>query len=223
MLIGERMSQPIISLQPEMPIIEALTILKEARIRRAPVIQAGRLLGIVSDKDLLNASPGSSEPANLWEMNYLLSKVTVGEIMSRDVLTVTEDTPIEQAALLMADHKIGGLPVTRGDQVVGMITETDLFKVFLEVMGARELGVRVTVRVEEARGQLALLTAAISSAGGNFVAFGTFSSDAADRRILTFKVSELDEAKVRQIVSPLVLEIIDLRTCCAPPELPATS
>lgn len=100
----------------------------------------------------------------------------------------------------------------RGDELVGIITETDLFKIFLELMGAREPGVRVTVLVPEKRGQLAQLTQAIASQGGNFVAFGVFSGESPANRLVTFKVTEMDENKVRQLIEPLVLRVIDIQT-----------
>jgi acetoin utilization protein AcuB len=160
MLVGERMSHPIISIAPDMPVHDALDMFKRERIRRAPVVKEGKLIGIVSDKDLLNASPSPASSLSVWEMNYLLSKITVSEVMTKKVLTVSEDTPIEEAARIMADNKIGGLPVMRDGHVVGIITETDLFKIFLEFMGAREKGVRVTALIEEKPGQLAKITTA---------------------------------------------------------------
>lgn len=214
MLVGERMSHPVITIPPDMPIIDALTMMKREKIRRAPVVKDGRLVGIVSDKDLLNASPSPATSLSVWEMNYLLSRIAIKDVMTRKVLTVNEDTPIEQAARIMADNKIGGLPVMRGDNIVGIITETDLFKIFIELMGARDMGVRVTALLHEEKGQLARLTKAIAEAGGNFIAFGQFTGDQPDNWLITFKVSELDEDTVRRITEPLVERIVDIRTCC---------
>lgn len=215
MLVGERMTHPVITIRPDMPIVDALNLMKRERIRRTPVVKDGKLVGIVSDKDLLNASPSPATSLSVWEMNYLLSKITVKDVMTKNVLTVTEDTPIEQAARIMADNKIGGLPVVRGEQIVGIITETDLFKIFLEMMGAREMGVRVTALLHEERGQLARLTRTISEAGGNFVAFGTFSGENPSNRLVTFKVEGLDEDTLRKMVEPLVEKLVDIRFCCS--------
>ncbi len=214
MLVGERMSYPVITILPNMPIVDALNLMKRERIRRTPVVKDGKLVGIVSDKDLLNASPSPATSLSVWEMNYLLSKITVKDVMTKKVLTVSEDTPIEQAARTMADNKIGGLPVMRGEQVVGIITETDLFKIFLELMGAREMGIRVTALIHEEHGELAKLTQAISSAGGDFIAFGQFSGEDTSNRMVTFKVSNLDEEQVKQITAPIVEKILDIRSCC---------
>jgi len=191
MFVRERMSRPVIFVSPEMPIHDALALFKKEHIRRAPVIKDGKLVGIISEKDLLNASPSPVSSLSIWEMNYLLSKVAVKQVMTKKVLTVTEDTPIEEAARIMADNKIGGLPVMRDGKVVGIITETDLFKVFLELLGAREKGVRVTALVENTPGQLAKVTKAVADAGGNFIAFGQFAGEDAGTRLITFKVDGL--------------------------------
>lgn len=206
------MSHPVITMSPDLPIVDALNLMKRERIRRAPVVKDGKMVGIVSDKDLLNASTSPATSLSVWELNYLLSKITVKEVMSKKVLSVTENTPIEEAARIMADNKIGGLPVTRDEEVVGIITETDLFKIFLELMGAREPGVRVTALIREQRGQLANLTQAIANLGGNFVAFGQFTGDSTASRLLTFKVDGLSEEQVKSAIEPLVLKVIDIQT-----------
>jgi acetoin utilization protein AcuB len=212
MLVGERMSHPVISINPDMPIIDALNLMKRERIRRTPVVKEGKMIGIVSDKDLLNASPSPATSLSVWEMNYLLSKIRVKDVMTKKVLTVTEDTPIEEAARIMADNKIGGLPVMRNDHVVGIITETDLFKIFLELMGAREPGVRGTVLVLDKPGQLARLTEMIANLGGNIIAFGQFTGEDPSNRLVTLKVSGVEEKKLTAELEPLVEKVIDIRT-----------
>jgi len=211
MQVGERMSHPIISIAPDMPIHDALDMFKRERIRRAPVVKNGKLVGIVSDHDLLNASPSPATSLSVWEMNYLLSKITVEEVMTKKVLTVNEDTPIEEAARIMADNKIGGVPVMRDNHVVGIITETDLFKVFLEFMGAREKGVRITALLEDKPGQLAKITKAISEAGGNFIAFGQFYGEDPSNRIVTFKVKNLKENEAKKAIYDIAKEVWDAR------------
>jgi acetoin utilization protein AcuB len=211
MLVGERMSAPVISVLPTMPIAEALNLMRRENIRRAPVIQDGKLVGIISETDLLNASPSQATSLSVWELNYLLSKVTVKDVMTGKVLTVTEDTPVEDAACIMIDNKIGGLPVVRGAEVVGIITETDLFKVLTELMGGRDTGVRVTALLPEQKGRLAELAQAISGAGGNFLAFGVFEGESPTNRLVTFKVAGLSQAEVRELVMPVAEKIIDIR------------
>jgi len=212
MLVKNRMSYPVITVAPDMPIMEALNLMKTKQIRRMPVVDSqGKLIGIVSTKDLINASPSQATSLSVWEINYLIGKISVNKVMTKAVLTVTEETPIEEAARLMVDNKVGGLPVMKNDKMTGIITESDLFKVLLELMGARESGLRVTALVPEKLGELDQLTHAIAEAGGSFISFGQFNGDDADNRIVTFKVSGMDEAAVRTAVSPIVDKIVDIR------------
>ena len=211
MFVGERMSHPVISVSPETPIHDALVMFKKEHIRRAPVMKDGKLVGIVSERDLLNASPSPVTSLSVWEMNYLISKVTVKQVMSKKVKCIDIGTPIEEAARIMADSKIGGLPVIRSGRVVGMITETDLFKIFLELMGARTKGIRVTAVIDDQAGQLAKVTKAIADAGGNFISFGQFSGDDPSTKVLTFKVAGLKKDGVKKALEKIVKKFWDVR------------
>ncbi len=213
MLVKNRMSQPVITVDPDTPIMDALNLMKTRSIRRTPVVDKhGKLIGIVSDKDLLNAGPSDATSLSVWEINYLIGKIKVKQVMTRAVLTVEGDTPIEEAARIMVDNKVGGLPVMAGDEIIGVITESDLFKILLELMGARETAVRLTALIPDVPGELDKLTHAIAEAGGSFISFGQFNGDDDDNRIVTFKVSGLDEDQARQLIAPIVDKIIDLRT-----------
>jgi acetoin utilization protein AcuB len=213
MLVGERMSHPIISVAPDMAVMDALDMMRREHIRRAPVIQDGKLVGIVSEKNLLNAAPSSATLLSVWEVSYLVSKIKVKDVMTKQVLTTTEDTPIEEAARMMIDSKIGGLPVMRENRVVGIITETDLFGIMLEMMGARQKGVRASVLVANKAGEIARLSEAIFRANGNIIALGTFFGADPSTSELMFKVFGLDEATLKAVLEPLALELKDVRTC----------
>jgi len=206
------MSHPVITVHPELPIMEALNRMREEHVRRFPVVdKRGRLVGIVSERDLLHAAPSDVTSLSIWEVHYLVSKVTVERVMTRKVTTITEDTPLEEAARIMADHKIGALPVVRGVDVVGIITETDLFRVLLEMMAAREPGVRLDVLVPKVAGELAKLTRAIYEAGGNILALGTFLGESSENWEVTIKVADVDGKVLVSAVEPLVERILDLR------------
>jgi len=209
------MSQPVITVEPSRRIMDAMATMKQNKIRRMPVMENGKLVGIVSDKDLLDAGPSDATSLSVWEINYLLSKLRVEEVMTKKVLTVQENTPIEEAARIMVDNKIGGLPVMKGAELVGLITETDLFKIFQELMGARDPGVRVTALVPDIQGELARLTQIIAEAGGSFIAFGMFDGEEPANKLVTFKVTGLSEEEVEAQIAPVIERLVDLRTCCA--------
>jgi len=213
MLVGERMSRPVITVSPDDPINDVLALFRKEQIRRAPVIKNGKLVGIVTNTDLSNASPSPVTSLSVWEMHYLISKVKVRDVMTKRVITVGSDTPIEEAARIMADKKIGGLPVVNNGKVVGMITETNLFKIFLEFMGARQKALRVTATIPDKQGALAKITHAVASAGGNFLSFGMFAGPDSSSRILTFKVEGLDTKGVKKALGKTVLKFWDIRKC----------
>ena len=212
MLVGERMSHPVITIPPTMPVQDALAQMRRDRVSRYPVVNSrGKLVGIVSKLDLMNASPSKATTLSVWEINYLLSKITVEQVMTTKVITVTEDTPLEEAARIMADNKIGGLPVMRGDRLVGIITETDLFRIFLEMLGARIPGVRLTVELREMPGKLHELTGAIQNTGGNIIALGTFLGESTETRRVTVKVSGVDLEDLQKAVQPVAEKVVDIR------------
>lgn len=211
MFVGERMSRPVIAVSPDMPINDCLAMFRKEHIRRAPVMKDSKLVGIVSERDLLNAAPSSVTTLSMWELNYLISKVTVKNVMTKKVVTVDQDTPIEEAARIMADKKIGGVPVISAGKVVGIITETDLFKIFLELMGARQKALRVTATIADKPGQLAKLTRAIAHNGGNFISFGMFSGPDTNSRVVTFKVEGMPKNKVKECLEPVVIKFWDMQ------------
>lgn len=214
MLVGERMTHPVVFATPDMSIQDALQLMRKENIRRTPVVKEGKLVGIVSDKDLLNASPSDATSLSIWELNYLLSKIKVEEVMTGVVITVTEDTPIEEAARIMSDNKIGGLPVLRNGSVVGIITETDLFHLLLELTGAREFGVRATFLLEDKPGELAKVTNAVAEKGGNVIAIGTFAGDDQQTREIMMKVRGVDDTTISLILENLATKVKDIRFCC---------
>ena len=211
MLVDERMTHRFISVPPEMSVPEALALFRKSQIRRAPVMKEGKMLGIVSETDLLNASPSPVSTLSVWEMNYMMSKVTVKQVMTKKVITVEVGTPIEDAAHIMVDAKIGGMPVTKAGKVVGIITETDLFKVFMELMGTHEKGVRVSVVADDKPGQIARISRLVSDAGGNFLGFGSFAGPDPSLMNVTFKVTGIKKEDIKKILGKEVKKILDVR------------
>jgi acetoin utilization protein AcuB len=207
------MSTRLIVCSPELPVAEALEQMKKEHIRRMPVVDKnGKLIGIVSDKDLLEASPSPVTSLSVWEVTYLLSKIKVGDVMTRKVITVTENTTLEDAARILVDNKIGGLPVVNAeDVIVGIITETDIFKSFIDVLGARKKGVRVTTHVTDRKGQLAKITTAIAAAGGNIVALVEMPATDSTTYEVMFKVIDVPLEALVEVVKPHIIRITDVR------------
>jgi acetoin utilization protein AcuB len=212
MLVGKRMTPNPITVSPDTSIGAAMERMKREKVRRFPVLDKNRkLVGIVAYNDLLHASPSSVTSLSVWEVSYLLSQVKIKEVMTRKVITVTEDTTLEEAARLMVDNEIGGLPVIRDELVVGVITESDLFKVFLELLGAREQGVRLTVLAPYFKGSLAQISSAITERGGLIMALNTFLGEDPTNWGCHLKVADISKDELIEVVKPLVVEIIDVR------------
>jgi len=211
MFVGDRMSRPVITVSPDDSAIEVRAMFNKEHIRRAPVLSKGKLVGLVTETDLLNASPSKATSLSIWEMHYLVSKIKVKDVMSKKVISVDADTPIEEAARKMADNKIGGMPVMSNGRVTGVITETDLFKAFLELMGARQKGTRVTATVDEKPGILARVTKAISTHGGDFISFGVFAGPDANTRVVTFKVEGMTKDEIKKALKDVVVKFWDIR------------
>ena len=214
MLVADRMSKPPITVRADAGVDKALQLMHSEDVRRLPVVdKQGKMVGIVSELDLLKVSPSPATTLSIYEIPYLLSKIKMKDVMTTDVVSVTEDTALEDAARLMADSKIGGLPVLRGDDVVGMITETDLFKAFLEMLGGRQDGVRVTVVIPSAKGQLAKITGKIAEMDGNILALGTMMGDDPSHYLVTVRVEDVEETQLVAAMKELGFEVRDARFC----------
>lgn len=168
---------------PETPVLDALRILKERGFRRLPVMDGSKLAGIVTRKDLKDAMPSKATTLSVWELNYMLSKLTVGEMMSRPVVTADEGEYMEDAALRMQEHNVGGLPVldTTG-RMTGIITITDVLRAFIDIMGLREGGTRLTLDMPDVPGSLARATQAAQPS--NIISVATFGSTEGRRRFV---------------------------------------
>ncbi|GAP21855.1 CBS and ACT domain-containing protein [Leptolinea tardivitalis] len=214
MFVGSRMKHPVITIGPKTSLDEALSLMTKEHIRRLPVVdQTGNLVGIVTELDLLKASPSAATSLSVWEIKSLLSSFPIEKIMTRDVFTVTEDMPLEEAARIMSDHKIGGMPVVRGESVVGIITETDIFKAFLEVFGAREAGLRLTVETAKGPGIIARLSQAIYENGGNILSMGSFLGEDSKTSQLVMRIEGVEEKQLLKAIKPYVTRVVDSRYC----------
>jgi len=214
MLIRDLMIPKPAVLTPHTTMPEALKLMKEKQVHRMPVVDAhGTLVGIISETDLHNATPSSATLLSFWEIPTLLAKITVEMLMVKDVATVSADTPVEDAARLMADRNIGSLPVMDGKHLVGMVSQNDIFRTFMELLGGRRKGVRVWGTTADQKGTVAAITSAITAASGDIVGLGFQEvSDAKGTRWeITIKVQDVAKDRLVAVLQPHVLEILDVR------------
>lgn len=154
MAVKDFMTKKVIYVSPETPVAAAADLMREHRIHRLPVIDQDKLVGLVTEGTIAEASPSKATSLSIYEMNYLLNKTKVGQIMIRDVVTVSKHASLEDAVDLMLRNSIGVLPVVDGDVISGIITDKDVFKAFLEVSGYGEDGVRVRLITDNSVGVL---------------------------------------------------------------------
>ena len=214
MFVRDRMTPNPITVSLDTTLPDALRLMRDRQIRHLPVVdKQGRLVGIVSDRDLLQASPSPATTLAVWEIPDLLARLKMEQVMTRPVITVPEDTPLEEAARVLADRRISGLPVMRGEALVGIITETDLFKTLLEMLGGRRAGTRLAVMASATPGTLARISSAISGAGGDIVGLGVSERPTGDDRRweVVFKVQGVDRDALMAAVRPVVYDILDAR------------
>lgn len=210
MTVGNCMTKNPKTVAFDVLISEAQAMMRQEKIHRLPVVdRSGRLVGIVTAADLRRASTPMATSLDMYELHYLLSKLKVEAVMSKKLVTVTEDLPIEEAARIMDDNRVAGLPVMRGNDLVGIITESDLFRLFIGMFGVRHPGVRLTVLLSEKAGGLAALASAISDAGGNILSLATFDGEDPSNHFCTIKVEGISKDTLVGAISPLVIRVVD--------------
>ena len=212
MIIERRMTRNPVTATPDMSIAEASNLMKQEKVHRLPVLDKDKkLVGILTEKDILYATPSPASSLSIHEMAYLLSKLTVKKLMSKNVITITKNTTVEEAARMMVDQDLSSLPVLDGDKLIGIVSKSDMFKILLELFGARHFGVRVSFVVDDTPGTIAKISQALSEAGMDIIAFGTFMGTDPSNAICTVKVQGASMAKVVEIIKPFVNQLLDVR------------
>lgn len=187
MLVKDWMTSAPETVSVSTPVMEALHRLREGGYRRLPVMDGHKLVGIVTDRDLKEATPSKATTLSIYELNYLLSKLTVKDVMKSPVISIQANQAIEEAALLMEEHRISGLPVLDGDELIGIVTITDLMRAVTTFLGLREGGNRVTVRVPDKPGVMASI--AQHAAPSNIVAVATVGKRDQDHRTVVVRIA----------------------------------
>lgn len=169
MFVSNRMTANPFTLSANATVADASEVMRTHKFRRLPIVENGKLVGIVTDRDLREVSPSPATTLSIFELNYLLAKMMVKDIMKKDVLTIQANSTIEEAALLMYKNKIGGLVVVDEQAaVIGVITETDIFKTFVDVMGITQgKTTRITIDVSDKVGILCDITGIFKELGMN--------------------------------------------------------
>lgn len=210
MTIENRMTKNPITATPEMPIQTASSLMKDNGIHCLPVVEKdGRLVGIISDKDILKAAPSPASTLSVFEMNFLLSNLTVKKIMARNPITITTGTTISEAATIMIDQDISWLPVMEDKNLVGIVSKTDLLKMLAETIGAREHGTTVTFVVTDKKGVIASISTELSQKNISLISCSVFRGTNDSTKTLTMKAKGCSRSEFVDIIKPYATEILD--------------
>lgn len=163
MAVKDFMTRKVVYVSPDTTVAHTADMMREQGLRRLPVIENDRLVGVVTERTMAEASPSKVTSLSIYEMNYLLNKTKIRDIMARDVVTVSPYASLEDAVYAMMKNQVGILPVVEAGQVFGVITEKDVFKAFLEVSGYGEEGIRVIIAADDTVGTLAKIVDTISA------------------------------------------------------------
>jgi acetoin utilization protein AcuB len=203
------MTSDPITVSPKTRYSEAFRLLHLKKLQALPVVdQEGQLVGIVTERDLLDISPIAVLGAHT--ISDVLSAMAVEEAMTRQVVTVPEDYPLEEAACILIDNRIGSLPVMREHELVGLITEADIFRAMIGALGGRSEGLRIAIRLSEDKGELGAITDGIVRLGGRLISLTTFWSGDIGNRMVTLKVQGADAEELVLFLEETVgVEVID--------------
>ncbi|WP_227763434.1 CBS and ACT domain-containing protein [Zhaonella formicivorans] len=201
MYVRTRMTENPITITRQTTIAEALDLMRRSSVRRLPVMENGKLIGIVTDRDLSEVSPSPATSLSVFEINYLLAKMKIGDVLPKNqtVITIHPDAFLEEAALLMREHKIGALPVMEDGKLVGIITETNIFDAFIDLLGVRDAGTRITIEVEDKPGVLADVTEVIRDYGANILRVAVFRNGG-DKTLVVIRLNTADVAPIVEVL-----------------------
>ncbi len=214
MLVKDRMTPNPVTVTPDTFFLDAMRIMGERRFRHLPVVnKKGKLIGIVTQTDLLHASPSPATSLSVAEVNYLLAHLRISEVMSSPAIVVSDDAPLEEAARVMVENRIGCLPVMAAGKLVGVLTETDIFKSFVEILGGEDATLRVTLRVPDVRGELARLAGVIAKLGANICSVAAFRGEDPEHAFLIFRLEGVDEDALVPALRAAGEDVVHV--CCA--------
>lgn len=212
MIIRDVMTKAPVTVTEETSVTEAKAIMSKNNFSKLPVMdKSKRLVGIITKNDIQKASPSDATTLDMFELGYVLSKLTVGKFMTKKVITIQETEVIEEAARIMVDNNIGCIPVMEDDVLVGIVTESDLFRLFTEIFGARNSGVRAVISLQDKPGMLAKITTQVAELKGNLVSVVTREVKDKDVRRSTVKATGITIEQMENILKSAEAEIIDIR------------
>lgn len=207
MFVKTKMTTNPFTVSPDHTIPDAHEIMVQHNVKRLPVLKNGKLVGVVSKEDIDRYSPSKATTLSMGEITYLLSKTKIKQIMSKNLITISPDALLEEAAILMRDNKVSFLPVVDDNKLVGIITESDIFDSFIELLGFREPGVRLTIEVEDEPGIMSQLTSIVGQYGANITRAAVYRGENGKSAIV-LGINTLNTAEIEKSIKEKGFKII---------------
>jgi acetoin utilization protein AcuB len=206
MLVKNWMSKTIITINIDDSMQDAIKLLKENKIRMLPVLKKGKLMGIVTDRDLKRASASDATTLDVHELLYLISKIKVKDIMTKDPITVPPNFTVEETAEVLLNNRISGAPVVdHGGNVVGTITQTDLFRALISLTGVGKRGIQIAVQIDNKPGSIKKVTDIIRAFGGRMASILTsYDGVPEGYRKLYIRAYSIDRSRLRELKEEII-------------------
>lgn len=212
MIVRDFMTKNPIYTNPKELIANVKNMMDREQITKVPVLDdSGKLIGVITKTDLKKTMPSNATTLDIYELSYLLSKITVEKVMKTHPITIQKDATIEEAAKIMSEKGISSLIVMDGEVLSGILTKTDLFRAVVDMFGFRYEGVRAEVEANDNPGELAKISKAIADAQGKIVSVITADGSDVSKRIITLKIIGISRETVEEILKTLGADIKDLR------------
>lgn len=190
---------------------EARDLIKKERVDIVPVVnKKGHLMGVITEKDVLYASPSNCTTLDVFEIHTLFADMKVKDVMQKSPLTIPPDMHVEDAASLLQENNVAGVCVVKDTILVGIITESDLLRVFMQIFSTRRKGIRATAVCPQEKGELAKLSSALYAQGADILSFCSIRGDDMTKELIVIKAQGLSLEKMKETISPFVLEIQEI-------------
>src|SRR5690554_1080933 len=200
MFVKTKMTTNPFTVSPDQTIPEAQELMMQHGVKRLPVMHKGKLVGVVSKEDIDRYSPSKATSLSMGEITYLLSRTRIKQIMTKDLITISPDALLEEAAILMRDNKVSFLPVVdKKSRMVGIITESDIFDSFIELLGFREPGTRLTIEAVDEPGIMSNLTSIISKFGANITRVAVYRGEHGKSAIVV-GINSMDTSEIEKTI-----------------------
>lgn len=207
MFVRNKMTTNPFTISPDQTIPDAHEIMSAHGVRRLPVVKNDKLFGVVSKEDIAQASPSKATSFSVGELNYLLSKTTISQIMTKNPVTISPDALLEEAAIAMRDNDVSFLPVIENSKLVGIITESNIFDAFIELLGFRDSGTRLTIQADDMPGIMANISGIFAEFGANITHIAVYRGESGKSAVVV-GIASLNTKDIEQSIEQRGFKIL---------------